>query len=288
MTTTVERLKGLVAAAAAFAGSATAAAAAQPTPWQASLQPAATEVMADIVWFESFTFWIVTVITLFVLGLLVYICVRFNEKNNPVPSRTSHNTMIEIVWTIAPVLILLVIAIPSFRLLYKQLVIPEADMTVKVTGYQWYWGYEYPDNDGIAFDAYMVEEADITDPVRQPRLLATDYPVVVPVGKTVRLQVTAADVIHSFAMPAFGVKIDALPGRLNETWFRADAPGVYFGQCSELCGQRHAFMPIEIHAVTDEQFAQWATAAKDDIDAAKELLAELTREDTATDQLAQR
>ncbi|ODN71629.1 Cytochrome c oxidase subunit 2 precursor [Methylobrevis pamukkalensis] len=285
MTNFVKRLKGLaaMASAAATAGAVSigAAIAAQPKPWEMDLQPASTEVMADIRWFESFTFWIITVITLFVLALLIIVCVKFAAKKNPVPSRTTHHTMIEVVWTIAPILILLVIAIPSFRLLYKEIVIPEADMTVKVTASKWYWSYEYPDNDDIAFDSYMLEDDAITDPIKQPRLLAVDNPMVVPVGKTVRVQVTAADVIHSFAMPAFGVKMDAMPGRLNETWFKADHEGTFYGQCSELCGQRHAFMPIEIRVVSDAVYAQWAAAAKDDIDAATQLLATLEEQKDA-------
>lgn len=284
----------VVAAAAGVVGGA--AFAAQPEPWQMGLQPAATEVMASIRWFESFTLVIITVITLFVLGLLLYCAMRFNAKANPQPSRTSHNTAIEVVWTVAPILILVIIAIPSFRLLYKQLDIPESDLTLKVTGYQWYWGYEYPDEKyaGIAFDSYMLDDAGREKlmqekkltPQQVPRLLAVDNEVVVPVGKIVRVQVTAADVLHSFAMPAFGIKIDAVPGRLNETWFRADAPGVYFGQCSELCGTNHAFMPIAIRAVSEEQFEAWAEAAKTDIGAANALLAELQNGDAAVETVA--
>jgi cytochrome c oxidase subunit 2 len=273
------------ALAATVAFGAAPALATQPQPWQMGLQPAATEVMGGIRWFESFTLIIVSAITLFVLALLLICMVRFNSRSNPTPSRTSHNTMIEVVWTVAPIIILVVIAIPSFRLLYKQLDLPPADLTIKATGYQWYWGYEYPDEQyaGIAFDAYMLDDAAREQRMQEqkltaqevPRLLAVDNPVVVPVGKVVRLQVTAGDVIHSFAMPSFGVKIDAIPGRLNETWFKAEAPGVYYGQCSELCGTNHAFMPIAIHAVTDEQFAQWAEAAKTDVGAANQLLAEI-------------
>jgi cytochrome c oxidase subunit 2 len=281
----VRRLALGLAAASAATAVGGAAFAAQPEPWQMGLQPAATEVMASIRWFESFTLVIIAVITLFVLALLLYCAMRFNARANPQPSRTSHNTAIEVVWTVAPILILVIIAIPSFRLLYKQLDIPESDLTVKVTGYQWYWGYEYPDEKyaGIAFDSYMLDD-DAREKLMQekkltvqqvPRLLAVDNEVVVPVGKIVRVQVTAADVLHSFAMPAFGIKIDAVPGRLNETWFRADAPGVYFGQCSELCGTNHAFMPIAIRAVSEEQFEAWAEAAKTDIGAANALLAEL-------------
>lgn len=267
----------------AFPGTASAA---QPEPWQMGLQPAGTEVMASIRWFESFTLAIITVITLFVLALLIVVVLRYRASANPNPSKTSHNTMIEVVWTVAPILILVVIAIPSFRLLYKELDIPTPDMTIKATGYQWYWGYEYPDEKyaGIAFDAYMLNDEDRQKRMAEekltvaevPRLLAVDNAVVVPVGKIVRMQVTAGDVIHSFAMPSFGVKVDAVPGRLNETWFKADAPGVYYGQCSELCGTNHAFMPIAIHAVTEEQFEAWAEAAKSDVGAANKLLAGLT------------
>lgn len=252
-------------------------------------QPAATEVMDDISWFNDFTLVIITVITLFVLALLAICIVRFNRKANPEPSKTTHNTMIEVVWTVAPILILVIIAVPSFRLLYKQLDIPEYDMTVKATGYQWYWGYEYVDEgmEDLTFDAIMLSdedrkarmEADNLTEKQVPRLLATDYNLVVPVNKTVRVQVTAADVLHAFAMPAFGVKIDAVPGRLNETWFRARETGMYYGQCSELCGKDHAFMPIALQVVTEEQFDKWAEAAKSDVDEANKLLAGLIKEE---------
>jgi cytochrome c oxidase subunit 2 len=289
----LQRLALGVAAALGLGG---AALAEQPVPWQLGLQPAATEVMASIRWFESFTLIIITLITLFVLGLLIYCIVRFNSKANPTPSRTSHNTAIEVVWTVAPILILVIIAIPSFRLLYKQLDIPESDLTVKVTGYQWYWGYEYPDEKyaGISFDSYMLDDGARQQLMQEkklteqqvPRLLAVDNDVVVPVGKVVRVQVTAGDVLHSFAMPAFGIKIDAVPGRLNETWFRADIPGVYYGQCSELCGTNHAFMPIAIRVVSEEQFEAWAEAAKTDVGAANALLAEMQNTDKATETVA--
>lgn len=282
------RLAGLLAGAASIAAAAGFAgpAAAAPEPWQVGLQAAATTVMQDIRWFNGFTLAIITVITLFVLALLIWCIVRFNSNANPKPSRTSHHTMIEVAWTVVPILILVVIAVPSFRLLFKQLEIPAYDMTLKVTGYQWYWGYEYTDEamDGLSFDAIMLQnderEARATEigvPVTEvPRLLAVDNEVVVPVGKVVRVQVTAADVLHSFAMPAFGIKIDAVPGRLNETWFRADTTGIYYGQCSELCGKDHAFMPIAIRVVTEEQFTAWAEAAKEDVDAAnKKLRAEI-------------
>lgn len=250
--------------------------------WQLGLQKSGTEVMDGIHAFNNLTLGIVTVITLFVLALLVIVMVRFNSRSNPKPSRTSHNTVIEVLWTVVPILVLVVIAIPSFRLLYKELEIPEYDMTVKATGYQWYWGYEYADEglEDISFDSIMlsdderqeVAEARSVDIAEVPRLLSVDYTLVVPVDKTVRVQVTAADVLHSFAMPAFGVKVDAVPGRLNETWFRAREPGIYYGQCSELCGKDHAFMPISIRVVTQEQYDAWVEAAKEDIDTANEQL----------------
>ncbi|EJW21371.1 hypothetical protein IMCC14465_11670 [alpha proteobacterium IMCC14465] len=233
--------------------------AAQPEPWQLGFQPAATDMMAQITSFNDFLLILMTIITVFVLGLMVYVMIRFNAKANPVPSKTSHNTLIEVVWTVIPILILLVIAVPSFRLLYDQAT-PEADMTIKATGYQWYWGYEYPDHGDIAFDALMLEEDELQP--GQPRLLSTDNAVVVPVNTTVRVLVTAADVIHNWAMPAFGVKMDAYPGRLNETWFNATKTGTYYGQCSELCGIRHSFMPIMVKVVEKEEFAAWVEQAK--------------------------
>ena len=205
---------------------------------------------------------IITTITLLVLALLLYCMIRFNARSNPVPSKTSHNTLIEVIWTVAPVLILVVIAIPSFRLLYFQADLPDTEMTIKATGYQWYWGYSYPDHGDFEFFANMVEDADLKP--GQPRLLATDTQVVVPVDTNVRLIVTAADVIHNWAMPAFGVKMDGVPGRLNETWFRASETGIYYGQCSELCGIRHAFMPIEVHVLEQEDFDAWVQSAQDE------------------------
>ncbi len=285
MTKIAKRLAGAAAGIGAMLAAGVVEAA--PVDWGVYLQEAASAVAEDIHAFSALTFWIITPITLLVLGLLVYVMVRFNAKANPVPSKTSHNTTIEVVWTVAPILILLVIAVPSFRLLYFEQTIPEADVTIKATGNKWYWSYEYPDAEGLSFDSNMILEGDITDPVNQPRLLATDYPVVVPVGKVVRVQVTAGDVIHAFALPAMGVKIDAMPGRLNETWFRAERPGVFYGQCSELCGLNHAFMPIEVRVVTDEQYAAWVEAAKEDIDAGVELLASF-RDDTPSVDVAAR
>ena len=247
--------------------------AAQPTDWGLGLQTSASTVMDDIHWFKDFTLWIITAIVVFVAALLVIVMVRFNSKANPVPSKTSHNTMIEVVWTVVPILILVVLAVPSFRLLYKQMEIPPADLTVKVIGYQWYWGYEYPDNPDVAFDSIMLDDEERAEKgTNEPRLLAVDYEMVVPVDKVVRLQITSADVIHAYAMPAFGVKMDAVPGRLNETWFKADREGIYYGQCSELCGKDHAFMPLAVRVVSQDKYDAWLAAAADDLDAANEAL----------------
>ena len=239
-----------------FSGNALAA---QPKPWQLGFQDAATDNMMQITNFNDFLLILMTAITLVVLGLMFYVMLRFNAKANPEPSKTTHNTLVEVVWTVVPILILVIIAIPSFRLLYYQRVLPEADMTVKATGYQWYWGYEYPDHGGFAFDSLMLNDDERGD---QPRLLATDTAMVVPVNTTVRVIVTGADVLHSWAMPAFGVKMDAVPGRLNETWFHAEQTGTYYGQCSELCGIRHAFMPIRVEVVEPEVFASWVIEAQ--------------------------
>nr|WP_321484488.1 cytochrome c oxidase subunit II [uncultured Cohaesibacter sp.] len=265
-----------VAAAWILSGSG-AALASQPTSWGASLQAAASPVMEDVHWFGSFTFWIVIPIVLFVAILLAIVLTRFNAKRNPEPSKTSHNTLLEVAWTVVPILILMVLAVPSFRLLYKQMEVPPADLTVKVTGYQWYWGYEYPDFEGVSFDSLMLTDEERAEKgTNEPRLLAVDNEMVVPVGKVVRLQITSGDVIHSYAMPSMGVKMDAVPGRLNETWFKAEREGVYYGQCSELCGKDHAFMPLVVRAVSEEQYKNWLTAASDDVfEANKALRAEL-------------
>ncbi|MFN4229976.1 cytochrome c oxidase subunit II [Parvibaculum sp.] len=232
------------------------AAHATPVDGGLGLQEAVTPVMHDVIAFHSMLLWIISAIVLFVLLLLIVVIVRFNSRANPTPSKTTHNTLLEVAWTVLPVMILVAIAIPSFRLLYKQVVIPEAELTVKAVGYQWYWGYEYPDNGDISLISNMVEDADLEP--GQPRLLAADEAMVVPVDTTVRVIVTSADVIHAFAVPQFGVKIDAVPGRLNETWFRAEKTGMYYGQCSELCGTRHAFMPINVKVVSKEEFQAWA------------------------------
>lgn len=255
--------------------------AAKPEPWQLGLQEAATDNMTMINDFNNFLLVVVTAISLFVLGLMVYVMVRFNARANPNPSKTTHNTLVEVVWTVVPILILVVIAVPSFRLLYFQRDIPPADMTVKAVGYQWYWGYEYPDHGDFAFDSLMLNDDERGD---QPRLLATDTALVVPVDTTVRVVVTSADVLHAFAMPAFGLKIDAVPGRLNETWFHANKTGTFYGQCSELCGIRHAFMPIRVEVVEKEAFAEWVEAAKAEYAALEQIDGQLA--DAAGAQLA--
>lgn len=262
-------------------------------PWQIGMQAPNTIVHQHIHGFAAFTFWIVIPITLFVLALLVAVVIKFNAKANPTPSRTTHHTGLEVAWTVVPILILVALAIPSFRLLYEEMVIPPADVTIKVTGYQWYWGYEYSDlvsdkQKPVAFDAVMLKDEDRKDPAKQPRLLAVDNEVIVPAGKVVRLQITAADVIHSWAMPSFGVKMDAMPGRLNESWFKADKTGVFYGQCSELCGRDHAFMPIAVRVVTAEQYAAWSETARKDLDAARARLAALIEADEARLRLAAR
>jgi cytochrome c oxidase subunit 2 len=232
-----------------------------PTNYQFGLQEPASPNMVDIRWFhDSILLPIITVITVFVMLLLIIVMVRFNSRSNPTPSRTTHNTTIEVLWTVVPILILVAIAIPSFRILYEQRTIPDADMTIKATGHQWYWSYEYPDHEDLAFDSIMLEDDELGD--GKPRLLSVDNAVVVPAGKTVRVLVTAADVIHNWAMPAFGIKMDGIPGRINETWFKVDQPGIYYGQCSELCGVRHAFMPIELHVLAEADFATWLENAK--------------------------
>jgi cytochrome c oxidase subunit 2 len=245
-------------------------------PWQMGLQDANSPSMEGIHWFHNALLLpIITVITLFVLALLIYVMVKFNAKANPVPSRTTHNTAIEVIWTVVPILILVVIAIPSFRLLYLQRNIPAADMTIKVIGNpSWNWTYEYPDlglnEDGsakVSFTAYLRDEArDIktAEAANIPYLLATDVPVVVPVGKTVKLIITSDPdgIIHAWTIPAFGMKIDAIPGRLNEDWFKAEHEGVFYGQCSELCGKDHAFMPIELHVVSEADYTAWTEKVK--------------------------
>lgn len=236
-------------------GPSAALAAGQPEPWQMGFQEAATPVMEQITSFHNMLLVIITAIVALVLLLLAYVMLRFNARRNPVPSRTSHNTLIEVIWTVIPIMILVVIAVPSFKLLYFEDRVPEASLTVKAIGHQWYWTYQYPDYGDLEFDAFIVEDEDLKPD--QPRLLTTDTRVVVPVGTNVRVQVTADDVLHSWAVPALGIKIDAVPGRLNETWFRIERAGVYYGQCSELCGSGHGFMPITVEAVSQQDFEAW-------------------------------
>ncbi len=250
------RLLGLAVAGVALAASGAAfAELGQPAAWEWTLQESATPVMDKITSFHTLLVWIITIITLFVLVLLIMVVVKFNAKANPVPSKTTHNTLIEVAWTLIPVLILVAIAVPSFRLLFLQLDTPKADITIKATGKQWYWSYAYPDNGKFEFDSLLAQD-------KKPRLLGVDNEMVVPVNKVVRIQTTGADVIHAFAIPAFGIKIDSIPGRLNETWFKATKTGMFYGQCSELCGKDHAFMPIAVRVVSEQEFAAWVETAK--------------------------
>jgi cytochrome c oxidase subunit 2 len=246
-------LAGLLPAAAAQRG--------QPSPWEINFQPAATPIMEFIETFHNWLLVIIGLIMLFVTVLLGYCMWAFNAKRNPKPSKVTHNTPIEIVWTVVPVLILVGIAIPSFRLLYDQLNIPKSDLTVKATGTaQWTWTYAYPDNGNFSFDSNMLKDNELKP--GQPRLLAVDNALVVPVNKIIRVQVTGEGIIHSWSVPSFGVKIDAVPGRLNETWFKAEHEGMYYGQCSQLCGKNHAYMPIAVHVVSEQEFAKWLDQAK--------------------------
>jgi cytochrome c oxidase subunit 2 len=232
-------------------------------PWQLDFQPAASPVMEQFVWLHDILLVIITLISIVVLGLLVYVCLRFRAKANPVPNKFTHNTLVEVIWTVIPILILVGIAIPSLRIHYQysdnETIIANPDLTIKALGNQWYWKYEYPD-EGIAYDSNMKAQKDLLP--GEPRLLAVDNPIVVPVNKVVRVQITGADVMHAFAVPAFGVKMDAIPGRLNETWFKATEEGIYYGQCSELCGKLHGFMPIEIRVVSEAEYQEWLAYAK--------------------------
>lgn len=274
------------ASTAAAAMTATAALAGQPVEWQLGFQQAATPIMEQIRWFEQYTLWFIVPITLFVSALLAWVIIKYRASVNPVPSRTSHNTLIEVVWTVGPVVILLALAVPSFQLLTAQYnPDDEPTMTIKATGMQWYWDYEYQaeteEDQPVTFSSIMLREGDRAaegkeDLAVYPRLLAVDNEVVVPVDTTVRLLVTAGDVIHAFAMPAFGVKVDAVPGRLNETWFHATREGLFYGQCSELCGKDHAFMPIAVRVVSQELYGEWRTAAAENVgNANRELIAAL-------------
>lgn len=274
---------GLLCAALALAAPALADIPGQPSPWGVGMQIGVTEIMGQIKWFERYTLIIITIITLFVLALLLYVMIRYRAHRNPTPSRVTHNTMVEVVWTIVPVLILVAIAFPSFRLLYNETTIPAPEMTVKFTGGQWYWQYEYMDeaygdigtmiSNMLSDDArqermsqYGLTEAEV------PRLLAVDYPLVVPEDTVIHVLTTSLDVNHAMAVPAFGIKADSIKGRINESWFNADQQGVFFGQCSELCGRNHAFMPMEVHVLDKARFEEWATLAKEDLDKATEQL----------------
>lgn len=231
-----------------------------PKNWQITFQTPASPVMEQINDFHNLLMVVITLITLFVLALLLYVAVKFNEKANPVPSKTTHHTALEVAWTVIPIVILLVITVPSFKLLYFMDRHPNPDMTLKVTGHQWYWSYEYPDHGGFKFDSMPVETAKLKP--GEPRLLTVDNRVVLPVGANIRVLQTAADVIHNWAVPAFGLKLDSVPGRTNENWVRITREGTFYGQCSELCGVNHFFMPIVIDAVSKQAFAAWVEKAK--------------------------
>jgi cytochrome c oxidase subunit II len=233
-----------------------------PTPWQLNLQPPASPVAERIESLHDLLLIITAAISALVLALLAYVCIRFRASRNPTPSRRTHNSVIEVAWTAVPVLILVVIAIPSFRLLYFMDRVANPEMTLKAIGRQWYWSYEYPDHGGFTFDANMIADQDLKE--GQLRLLDADNPVVLPVETDVRLLTTASDVLHSWAVPALGVKLDAVPGRINETWLHIDRPGIYYGQCSELCGIRHGFMPVMIEAVSKEDFEAWTQRAREE------------------------
>ncbi len=251
----------MIAAAPAMAGTG------EPSPWQMGLQGPVTEIADGINAFHDLVNVIIIAITIFVLILLAIVVFRFNEKANPTPSKTTHHTGLEVAWTIIPVFILVIIAIPSFKLLFAQYTYPKADVTLKATGNQWNWTYQYPDHGGFNFTSIMLNDAErderIKKGIKAPRLLAVDNEVIVPVGKVVHVLITASDVIHNWAVPSFGSKVDAVPGRTTATWFRAKTEGIYYGQCSELCGKDHAFMPIAVRVVKPEIFEQWAALMKD-------------------------
>ncbi len=250
---------GVFFLAASLAGT---AGAGQPRDWQLGLQPAASTTMERIVDFHDMLLVVIILITVFVLGLLLYVMYRFSERRNPIPSKTTHNTLIEVLWTTVPVIILVLIAIPSFKLLYYADRVEDADMTIKAIGHQWYWSYEYPDHGDFTFDGIMLSDDEREE--GQPRLLATDTFVVLPVDTKIRLLVTADDVLHNFAMPAFGIKLDATPGMVNETWMEITREGTYYGQCSEICGAGHSYMPIAIKAVSKAAFDEWVEQAQEE------------------------
>jgi cytochrome c oxidase subunit 2 len=257
------RKTGIGAATAALMAFAAYPAAADPVNWGTGFQSAASPVMEQIETFHTELFWICVAVCLFVLALLVWIVIKYRAGANAVPSKVHHNTLLEVAWTLIPVIILVVIAIPSFKLLYLESTIPPVDVHIKAVGKQWFWTYEYPGSAaGFTYDSLGLSDADAKK-ANKPRLLGTDNPVYVPVNKVVQVETVGADVIHSWAMPEMGVKMDAVPGRSNHTWFKATRTGVFYGQCSELCGARHAFMPIELHVVSDEEYAAWLAKAKE-------------------------
>ena len=239
-----------------------------PKDWQLGFNEPATALMSDVIAFHSYILMpIITGISILVLGLLLYIAYRYNSSRNQTASMTTHNTIIEVLWTVIPVILLIIIAIPSFRILYTAETIPKADLTIKAIGNQWYWSYEYPDYDDFSFDANMLQDEELSDP--SLRLLETDTQIVVPVNKVVKLLITSNDVLHAWTIPAFAVKKDAVPGRLNETWFKAEKTGTYYGQCSELCGPKHAFMPINVKVVSQDEFDNWLSFAKEEYASSK-------------------
>lgn len=260
---TAEEKKAAIDAADAITAFDASAVVGEAKPWQLYYQEAQSPVMKAVTSVHDAVLVVITLITLFVLGLLIYICVRFSKRANPKPQTFTHNKTIEVIWTVIPILILVGIAIPSLRLHYQyynnETIIQNPDLTIKVVGHQWYWNYEYPEQN-IAFDSNITADKDL--PEGAPRLLEVDNPIVVPVNKVVRVQITAADVMHAFAIPAFGIKKGAIPGRLNETWFKAEKEGIYYGQCSILCGKLHGFMPVKIVVVSEEKFEQWVAGAK--------------------------
>jgi cytochrome c oxidase subunit 2 len=256
------RKSGIGAAMAALLAILVRPAAALPYDYQMGFQPAASPVMEQIESFHTELVWIIVAVCLFVLALLAWIVVQYRAGKNAVPSKVHHNTILEVAWTLIPVIILVIIAIPSFKLLYYEAAIPKPDVTIKAIGKQWFWSYEYPGSAaGFTFDSLGLSDVDAKK-ADKPRLLGVDNPIYVPVGKVVEVDIVGADVIHSWAMPQMGVKLDAVPGRINKTWFKATRTGVFYGQCSELCGARHAYMPIELHVVSGADYATWLSASK--------------------------
>lgn len=247
-------------------------------PWQMGLQNAATPVMERITEFHNMMLYIIFAVAIFVLLLLIYVVIRFNSKANPTPATFSHHSLIEVIWTVVPIIILIVVAVPSMKLLYYTDRVENPDMTIKAVGYQWYWGYEYPDNGDISFTSILVPDDEIDEAKGQKRLLSVDNPLVVPTQTNIQVIVSSVDVIHNFAVPSFGIKKDAIPGRVNETWINIKEPGTYYGFCSELCGKGHGFMPIEVIALPKDEFDAWAAQAGTDYASYHEYKAHLDTE----------